>query len=83
MKFFAVTVNKLLVYVNKEETVFDPAIKVRYRIEDIQRYQELDGKAIVYFEGSKLYVEESVEQIDLILNGANEKTVGLLYGVEK
>lgn len=82
MIFVGFTIMRLK-YANEEkERSFSPnGIKVRYKIENISHYQEYSStESIVYIKGAKLWVKETVEELDMIFNGANDKTVGLLYG---
>lgn len=86
MKFLAFTLVKLK---NKDGTEKDHSkapIKIRYNIDRIDFYHEYNGTncaACVWLkDGDKMYCKETIEELDLILNGANGKTVGVLYGNE-
>lgn len=71
---------------DKKETKFETHVRVRYPIKEVSFYQEYNAKdinAIVRLSnGTKFYVKESIEELDLIVDGANQKTTGLLYGKE-
>ncbi len=80
MIFFGCTVLKIKSGDDKEISKHNPGLLVRYKVEYISHYREIDGGSLIYMKDCKVYVKETVKELDMILNGANDKTVGLLYG---
>lgn len=81
-KFVAFTLTKII---HKDKTEKDFAaspIRIRYAIDKVELYHEYSktSSVIMLKDGDRLYCKETIDELDLIFNGANEKIVGLLYG---
>lgn len=82
MLFIGLTIYKVK-YKDGSSKDVEPNIRLRYSIKDIEFYQEHNnGTSLVTKDNTRFYCKETVEQIDMLLNGADGKIVGLLYGKE-